>query len=373
MFPEDMGVDDPASLGGVYGSNIGQNIGVQAPLFYDAMAAIPAASHTTMWNMSRVSNTMLRNKTAGRFGRNAGGLRQTFSPLRFTSLADVGNIDPIEAGLSRSRGRGGYSPFNFLSRAGNWSVAKAASHSADGAFMGVGKDQRAFSTGAFGRFAAASRTASLNIEKASQLKRIQNSVAAAQRLNPAVGRQVGLGLSRGLTGPTSSFAASVAVGASNSGVLTSRAFGYVQGAQAARQGTAFISALEANAGNNIAYKTAASRGAQAFQAGSFTARVAGSRGLSLAARAAGPVGYALLVADLAGFAGKMAGRTFKLGVEAVQSAQGDLTNRGFGLGYRDNSVAATSRQRGVMAIAGSRMNARSVLGNEAAGLHYSFG
>lgn len=59
--------------------------------------------------------------------------------------------------------------------------------------------------------------------------------------------------------------------------------------------------------------------------------------------------------------------------DAAKSFKGDMARPMFGSGFKDNTVAATSRQRGVTAIQNSRLNARSVLGSEAAPLHAHFG
>lgn len=59
--------------------------------------------------------------------------------------------------------------------------------------------------------------------------------------------------------------------------------------------------------------------------------------------------------------------------EAVKSMQGSMRAPMFGMGYRDNEIAATSRSRGVMAIQNSRLNARSALGSEAGMMAAHFG
>jgi hypothetical protein len=59
--------------------------------------------------------------------------------------------------------------------------------------------------------------------------------------------------------------------------------------------------------------------------------------------------------------------------DAVTSLQGQIAKPIMGMGYRDTEVAATSRQRGVMAIQNSRLNARSILGNEASPMAAHFG
>lgn len=62
-----------------------------------------------------------------------------------------------------------------------------------------------------------------------------------------------------------------------------------------------------------------------------------------------------------------------LAQDGFRSYKGQIDKAPFGMGFKDNSVAASSRQRGVMAIQNSRLNARSVLGSEAGAMHSHFG
>jgi hypothetical protein len=91
----------------------------------------------------------------------------------------------------------------------------------------------------------------------------------------------------------------------------------------------------------------------------------------------GQVASALMLADLAMDVGKLGMEGVKSGIDfakdAVKSYRGSIDKGVMGMGYRDNTVAATSRQRGVMAIQNSRLNARSVLGSEAGAMHAHFG
>lgn len=91
----------------------------------------------------------------------------------------------------------------------------------------------------------------------------------------------------------------------------------------------------------------------------------------------GQVVSALLWADLAMDVGKLGVEVFKSGVdfakEGVKSYRGQINKGVMGMGYRDNTVAATSRARGVQAIQNSRLNARSILGSEAGAMHAHFG
>lgn len=73
----------------------------------------------------------------------------------------------------------------------------------------------------------------------------------------------------------------------------------------------------------------------------------------------------------------------KMGIEAVEmganaagtiakEVMGGINKPQFGGGYTDTLAASTSRSRGVSAIQNSRLNARSVLGTEAASIHQHF-
>lgn len=59
--------------------------------------------------------------------------------------------------------------------------------------------------------------------------------------------------------------------------------------------------------------------------------------------------------------------------DAGKSWKGQIDKPVFGMGFVDNEVSATSRARGTAAIQNSRLNARSILGSEASGLHAHFG
>ncbi len=60
------------------------------------------------------------------------------------------------------------------------------------------------------------------------------------------------------------------------------------------------------------------------------------------------------------------------GIHAFQNFEGQIHNSPFGMGYHDTLAASTSRSRGVAAIQNSRLNARSVLGNEASSIYQHF-
>jgi len=86
---------------------------------------------------------------------------------------------------------------------------------------------------------------------------------------------------------------------------------------------------------------------------------------------------ALMMASLVYDLGAMAGEVVKSGInfarDANKSLQGSINKPMFGMGYKDTEAAATSRARGVMAIQNSRLNARSMLGSEAAMMAAHYG
>jgi hypothetical protein len=449
------------SLGGAYGSNVGQSAGIENGAFYDGMEALPPASLMVAWNMNRVSNTVIKNKSA-RGARNAGGIRQTFSPFRFGSLANVENIDPLASGWENSRktrrgrvvpgpttgstgipsrtsalrakmaskkavknassiyktepirklvtrdsraasasavsaraGRkrvsatkAGYSPFNVLSRGGNAMLRDGTRSNTVLSKMGGGAiysklgidgplsgNQHAFAPGTLGRISAAGRAGAMGGTSAAKQANILSSVS---RMGGASRNLGGSGIadrariiSSQVNGETGQ-ALKSAVGATNTGQVSGKMTGFIHGMEA--KGSKALDAAKFVGGSNSAYTSGVTKGAAFASKGGVLAKVGASGVVSGAARAAGPIGYILLAHDLAKFAGKMTGRAINTAIEGGQSAMGDLNKNGpFGMGFQDNSVAATSRARGVMAISNSRLNARSVLGNEASYMHGMMG
>lgn len=99
----------------------------------------------------------------------------------------------------------------------------------------------------------------------------------------------------------------------------------------------------------------------------------GARTAAMAIPGLNLLATASLVYDL----GKLGGEVVKSGInlakDAVKSMKGSIDKPMFGMGYKDNEVAATSRARGVAAIQNSRLNARSALGSEGAMMASHFG
>jgi hypothetical protein len=154
---------------------------------------------------------------------------------------------------------------------------------------------------------------------------------------------------------------------------TATSKGYFQASTA--MGPQVLEKFGVKAGEKVTMKTA---GKVALQKGGLKigARLAAAGAVN-AVPIAGQIASAVLLADLAMDVGKLGVEVFKSGVdfakEAAISYKGSINKGVMGMGYRDNTVAATSRSRGVQAIQNSRLNARSVLGSEAGAMHAHFG
>lgn len=110
------------------------------------------------------------------------------------------------------------------------------------------------------------------------------------------------------------------------------------------------------------------------QFGKEGAKIAGNIAFRAGMKVANPILTASLVYDLSKMAATaVIGGGARLAKDAIKSAQGQINKPGFGMGFKDNEVAATSRARGVAAIQNSRLNARSSLGAEAAAMAARFG
>ena len=99
----------------------------------------------------------------------------------------------------------------------------------------------------------------------------------------------------------------------------------------------------------------------------------GARTASMAIPGLNLLATASLVYDLGKMGGALVKGGLNLAKDAVKSMKGSIDKPGFGMGYKDNEVAATSRARGVAAIQNSRLNARSALGNEGSMMAAHFG
>ncbi len=399
-LPIDTG-PDPSTLGGEALTGAAERAGYSVddvPFLYDIASTLPGVSTTTMWNVNRVSNTIVKGGKSTRAAAGMGnsftqGPLQTLSPRNFNKLTRPGNIDPQTKGM--------YSPFGAMAGIGNKAVQVAAKSSMGRSALnkmngGRQMDPRvdAFSRGTFGRVAAMQRMGSLSDKQfTARSGNINNAIKELGGRPPTIIRPTG-GVAGGYGSlvPKMSDADAMlarrgasrgALGSTIRGTYSGQMAGFVQGAQEARLAGQAGSRVGmghflGNAGNG-SFRAGASRGIAAFDgtAGSKlaqrTASIVGSKGAALGMRAAGPIGTILLARDLAMMGGKIVGTVGRTMIEAGHNLAAPLNSSPLDGVYKDNAVAATSRQRGVMAIQSSRLNARSVLGNEAAAMSRHFG
>jgi hypothetical protein len=380
---------EATTMGGQIGLDAMAASGTDIPLAQDLLSSLPTVSHTMMWNMRRVSNTMVKGPRRG--ATSARGLRQTFSPAAFNRLGSVSNIEPPSG--SRT-----YSPFNVLANYGNKGAVRAAnSKGRTGRYIAghlgpAGSDGTWFSAGSAGRLSTMGRV--YGARQGAFDRMLPNIGNAFKELNPTQYNQAltrwgvanaapgGYGAavkrSMGLSGMTiDAFGrneAAQAVGMSMRGSISQRAAGFVHASTMSHMGVGVREATNLAApGSNFAkgaakFDTIMKEGSGMAKFGARSARFAPAL-----ARAAGPIGWALLARDVAVMTGKVFSSAAKTAIDAGNSVKGSIDKPIMGMGFRDNMVASTSRQRGVMAISNSRLNMRSALGNEAAGIHAAWG
>lgn len=358
----------------------------RVPLIYDMLASVPGAATSTAWNMNRVSNTItggggrlsgrglsrLSNHIPGEGGFFSQGIAQTMNPARFFRLTSPGNIDP--PGSSRM-----YSPFGFASSIGNRAFSTVTGRTGMAAankYLGMGTEfdttTDAFSRGTFGRVAAMASMGQMSERRFA--RKMPNIAKAVTELNA----DAGANLTKTLAGFSSMGddaarlatrgAYTGALGSTITGQVSGRVAGYFAGSQAARLGTAEGLRLASSG----AFKIGAERAISSYASSPLT-RMAGSRGAAVAMKAAGPIGTIMLVRDLAMMGGKIMGAGARTVADAGRSLMSPLNKGVMGAQFKDNSVAATARQRGVAAIANSRLNMRSVMGHEAASMAAYYG
>lgn len=373
-----MPIGDPTPTANTIGGQVGMNaVGMSGftnddlPLVYDMLSSLPSATATMGWNVSRVQNTIL---TGGRGGaQSARGIRQTFSPLAARRLARGANIDPTfrNAGI---QGRGIYSPFNFLSSFGNAAHRRALASPRMGDTVATRMGGAApFSPGSVGRLATMSKLGSMST--GSMNKRLNTVINSIEDIDPnsqvrgVIRNRIGLGQ------PLNEVSGSLQGELMNTitGKYSARTVGFIRGAELYGDQAAF-QAFQAASRNPYAREGVEAAGRFMAQRGTGVAgRFLASGAVSGVARAAGPIGWMLLAKDIAMMGGKLAGAGIDLAMDAGKSLQGSINKPVFGMGFKDNTVAATARQRGVMAISNSRLNMRSTLGSEASFIHARFG
>lgn len=342
--------------------------------------ALPPAWATAGWNLGRVSKTM---QSAGRAGGRGGileGINQTMNPRYLSRMRRAANIDPTAYGVGSKM----YSPFNFMASAGNFMFQKRdstnvpfvgqrvnsllgkASGSLSGS-LGVEAGEVPFSPGTLGRVMGMSDITRMSDKKFAS--KALNMYDAIYDLNGGAKAAQITSVRPGSSMLYNKYAMAGEFGSTIRGSVSGKAAGYIHGASAYKAGNGAMAGARAAARGS--FGTGVEAGIKAAEEGKFLAKAAPLAGPML--KGVNVASWILLAHDAALGVGKMVGAATRGVIEAGKSTMGSINKPVMGMGFKDNTVAATSRQRGVMAIQNSQLNARSMLGSEGAMMAAHFG
>lgn len=358
----------------------------------------PSATTSMGWNAMRGGNTILRGGFSGNELNSGKFLRNTMMPHSFGRFSSIYGVDNTAAPLVRRRfGRSGerapYSPFNILSDSANKGY--------NAVFNRGGEKRLMFSPGFVSRQNAAARIVSGNKYNTSKV------LGNIGKLDPSIG--TALAGNPEFAGSVSKLELSQLTAASMKGEMSLKASGYMSYLRSGNVTSEVASTLEGAGGkeafilgsraaaNTLAKGALEKVGSQlVFKGGEQVGFAAARAGLSAALdvgvteglQVGGALGLEAVGLAIPGvnvvLAAKMAYDLTKMGTglltsfaqtgkDAVTSFKGSIGKPIMGMGYKDNTVAATSRARGVSAIQNSRLNARSALGSEAGAMAAHFG
>lgn len=351
----------------------------------DTLSLLPSAIATTGWNVGRVANTITKGGTAiggyegsGRGGMFKQGINQTINPRHMRRLTRAANIDPSAYGADSKI----YTPFNSLSSIGNrlfnrfsGSEHLASNEKVAGFLKSVGgpgtKGENVFSPGTLGRVRSFDKIQNM---KAKNFGHVAESI---RDINPELHRELQPRISRMIRTGASDDAMrgmyQAGIGQTVTGRLSGQFAGYVAGAENAVRGGTQLAGFQNGLKAETWFTKGANAGMEAVQNGGKLGRFVGSGAVSTGLKAFNIAGWMLMAHDTAELIGKGVASAARLAVEAGKSTMGSINKPVMGMGFKDNTVSATSRQRGVMAIQNSRLNARSGLGSEGAQMHARFG
>lgn len=371
----------------------------------DVLAAMPGLSTSMAWNARRGGNTLLGG---GRSRTSRGAIGNHLTPRSFSRLSSIHNVDPYSGGTFSGKS---YSPMNFAGVRGNDWVAKpilsrtlraaegarisgnaslgARVHRNLGRYGVINRDINAqlraggspdiFSGGTLARMNAGARAAS---KLGTNVNYAANALYNASQLDPAMAKIIGTvpdathgniysaiaGSGKGtVTQLMAGYMGEVRYGLTESFTSAARAGGKDALARGAAVGARHLEAVGGRQVGNIALARMAGGGSRAAMG------VMAGRAAMVGSKAIPVVGQVMMAYDLTKMTMAAMGGIATTAKDASRSFKGQIDKPIMGMGYRDTTVAATSRARGVMAIQNSRLNARSVLGSEGSMLAAHFG
>lgn len=415
-------------------SGMAAHMGFMSPdsFFSHVLDTIPSATKTTAWNAYRGTRTI---GYGARGVDTATSISSTLNPRYLRSMPSMKamggrSVESANRFMKPSKYKAGeaYTPFNSLAPMGNkiisgkYGIANATKNSTGKTALRIQKysqEGEAFSRGAVSRVSAMSRVSRGSMSTSNIMNFIgetDKSLASAFKsskaaISPAFASEVtskegahllAMSAQGSITGRATGYMAAMATGESGVARATASATGnvaYMAGSELAAKhmasiGVERVAKTGAKEGFQFAVKAGGAIEKLGFKAGEKAGlktvgelalkkggtKLAAKLGSAMALQAVPVVGQvvgALMLADMVVDIGKLGMEGVKSGIDfakdAVKSYRGSIDKGVMGMGYRDNTVAATSRQRGVMAIQNSRLNARSVLGSEAGAMHAHFG
>lgn len=376
----------------------------RVPFWADMLEDIPALVATQGYQGLRGSNTILRGGWAAGTGPPKGGFlrgvgRNWLNPksaLRF-SHKDV--FSPTAK----------YTPFG-VAAVGNWAsrtfAARGAAESTRAGralgrmgFQGWGGGGQAFTPGGYSRFSAVAKLGMMSDARYSRVAATSRSGmlggaggARAAATRGEAQRAILFGMGKTSVGGYMAGAASTFTAGGTSAAATMTTIQKEMGGQVGKhfmKGRGVAMRAGKQLGMEGAEYTARNIGKYGGRAVSAAAQAgkygkAGMQVMRTAGLMAGRVGLmaipgvnvamaAWMVYDLAKIGTKLAGYGGRVAAEGIRSFQGGLNTGIMDQNFRDSEAAKTSRSRGVQAIQNSRLNARSVLGNEAGYMASHFG
>lgn len=374
------------------------------PIWFQTIDAAPGATALMGNTMNRGANTIIKGAKAKRGINASRGVRSPFSwareHLNITSRYSTQNYF-----FPNSKR---YTPFGaaqFGNRAIGWLGKETGVGGRVGGVLGVRSRAASlaetggiFSQGMFGKLAAGGRMASMSDAAFARQAGAPNFIGRAIA-EGAIDRKGFVTAADRLGAKNASSFATYATAGRAGGFLGAARHGLTSlGASATSEylGTIAHSNTAARAGANRAIqwadeladyglkqgygvRQALGSGFRAARAGSVgvAAKGAGLAGARLAAGLSNPIVGAAMAAwtvyDLTRMAATAASGIPRFVGDAIKSYQGTTRQRFMDPGFKDTEASMTARSRGVQAISNSRLNARSILGNEASAMARHFG
>lgn len=375
----------------VLSAEVGQPAPYREPYAMRAIGGMPGMLQGMAATTQRGANTIMSGGWADRRARRRFFRGAAWDPEIGTIRGSIANNNLLfPRTWSRYASQGmffedKYSPVGGLANTVNWAGRKAAERGMLGEKLGWLGTDNFIEGGLLSQISAAERLGSSSI-KPSQMKwfgnyldqatasgRLATGYSTAELADPVMRRRLAY---MSIGGRGGQFIGGYAAGARDLAMPAMEGTAFARGLNLSQRGLRGIGITEAEAAGKIGIR----RGIQALggvageQAGKRLAMegagALAARGALAGAKFLPVIGWMWTAYDIAK---AVVPRAPEFAADVYRSYTGWGNRRMFGAPFQTNEAAITTRQRGVMAIQNSRMNARSVIGAEAGGIHAYFG